>query len=127
MAQTEQALYKKGAYHTKQISSAVAGGALTAGDVLIVGDLACVIHNAYSADDYSDGKVAEVAIGGGTYSCLKSTASGSALATVGVKVYWDDSSNIVTTTEGSNKVFGRTVQTAAAGDAIVDVQHDPGA
>lgn len=127
MAQTEQALYRKGAYATKQITSSDAGGALTAGDVIVIGDLACVIHNAYSSDDHSDGKVAEVAIGGGVYDVLKSTASGSALATVGTKVYWDDSSNVVTTTASSNKVFGRTVQTATSGAAFVRCQHDPGA
>ena len=122
MAQTEQALFKKGDYRTKQVSASDAGGALTAGDVLVVGDLVCIVHTSYSSDDQSDGKVAEVAIGGGTYSCLKATTSGSALATVGTKVYWDDTAKVATATSGGNTYLGKVASGAGDDDMTVLVR-----
>ena len=127
MAQTEQALFQSGDVQMVDITSTQAGGALTAGDVLVIGDLTGVVHTSYSTDDYTDEKKHAVGANGGIYSCLKGTGSGDALATIGTKVYWDDTNDVVTATASSHKVFGRTVAAAAASDATVDVEHDPGA
>lgn len=121
MAQTEQALFKSGEYETKQITAAQAGGALTPGDVIVIGELTCVVHTIYTTDDYNDSRVAEVAVNGGLYSCLKGAGS----MADGAKVYWDDSSNVVTTTASSNKVFGWTEEAVATGATEVLCRHNP--
>ena len=125
MAQTEQALFVSGEYQTMPITSAQAGGALTAGDVIVIGDLPCVVHTAYSTDDYNDSRQHSVAVQGGEYSCLK--GSGSGAITAGAVGYWDDTNNVITTTASSHKKFGWCSVAAADADAVVRMVHDPAA
>lgn len=123
MAQTEQALFKHGDVQYMNITSAQAGGALTAGDVLVIGDVTTVVHTIYTTDDYNDSKAAAVGATGGVYSCLK--GSGSGAITAGAKCYWDDTNNVITTTAGANKVFGWCETAAADGDSTVVCRHEP--
>lgn len=125
MAQTEQALFKSGEVQMVDITSAQAGGALTAGDVLVIGDLPCVVHTIYTTDDYNDSRKHAVAAQGGVYSCLKGAGSGA--ITAGAVVYWDDTNNVVTTTASTHKKFGWAAAAAADGAATCDCVHDPAA
>jgi predicted RecA/RadA family phage recombinase len=107
------------------ITSTQAGGALTAGDVLVIGDLPCVIHTSYTTDDYSDSRKHAVAAQGGLYSVLKGAGSGA--ITAGAVVYWDDTNNVVTTTAGAHKKFGWAAAAAADAASVCDCIHAPAA
>jgi len=92
--------------------------AVSAGDVVVVGELPLVAH-----DDIAANAKGALAAGGGVY---KVTADGALAA--GVIVYWDDTNNKVTATTSGNKFFGFVAPhnaAAADGDAI-DVIHAPG-
>jgi predicted RecA/RadA family phage recombinase len=93
------------------------GSAVAAGDVVVVGDLACVAHNAIPAST-----LGAVAVGGGIYKC-----TGDAAIAAGVLVYWDDTNNKVTVTAASNKRFGFIApgNSCSGNNATVDVVHSP--
>ena len=93
------------------------GSAVSAGDVVVVGDLALIAHA-----DISASAKGSLAAGGGTY---KVTAD--AAISAGKKVYWDDSADKVTETSTSNKVFGYLCpdESAAADGDAVRVLHMP--
>lgn len=93
------------------------GGAVAAGDVVVVGVIPCVAHRAIAANEK-----AAVAVGGGVYKCTADAA-----LTAGAKVYWDDTANKVTATSASNKVFGVVAPgSSAAGDGdSIFVIHNP--
>lgn len=125
MAQTEQALFKSGDVQMIDIIYTQAGGALTAGDVIVIGDIPCVVHTTYTTDDYNDSRKHAVAARGGVYSVLKGAGSGA--VTAGAVVYWDDTNNVVTTTASSHKKFGWAAAAAADGASTCDCLHEPGA
>ena len=89
-------------------------GAVAAGDVIVQGDLVGVAKNAIAANVKGALSVA------GVFAFPKATTSTSAL-TVGTKVYWNDSSDIVSTSSGDGKYIGKVVKAAAAADTTVDV------
>lgn len=92
------------------------GSALTAGDVVEMGDYAFI-----ASVDIAAGELGSVAAPSGTatYVCPKSTAGGSALA-VGAAVYWDGTQVGTTSTD---PVVGIVVEAAADADATVKVLH----
>lgn len=85
------------------------------GDVVVIGDLVAV---------------APLAIAGGTLGAVdvegvfcfpKATTSSSAI-NAGAKLYWDEENQIATTTSGSNKTIGYSIEAAAADDAYVNIK-----
>lgn len=94
------------------------GSAVTAGDVVIVSDLALIAHL-----DIAANALGSLATGGGIYSMPK--ASGS--ITGGVRLFWDATNHVVTTDRGTNKIIGFAgPDGAASADTTVLVIHDPG-
>jgi len=89
--------------------------AVTAGDVVVQGELVGVATQAIAANVKGALAVA------GVFQFPKATTSGSAL-TAGAKVYWDAGSSVVTTTVGSNKYVGKVVTAAAASASTVEVR-----
>ena len=93
-------------------------GAVSAGDVVVVGDRALIAHRAIAADT-----LGSLAGGGGVY-----TVTADAAIAEGKKVYWDNAANKVTETASGNAKFGFVVpgsSSSADGDSIV-VHHEPG-
>ena len=92
--------------------------AVSAGDVVVVGELPLIAHDDIAADE-----LGALAAGGGVY---KVTAGGAASA--GAVVYWDDTNDKVTTTSTGNKTFGYVApdNSAAADGDEIDVIHAPG-
>ena len=91
---------------------------VSAGEVVVVGELPLVAHDDIEADAKGS-----LAAGGGVY---KVTADGSLSA--GALVYWDDTNNKVTATTADNKAFGFVAPDSSAsqdGDEV-DVIHCPG-
>lgn len=93
------------------------GADVTAGDVVVQGDLIGV-----APSDITDGDLGSLqAVGpGGVWIFPKSSGTGTAL-TVGTVVYWDDSNDVVTSTAGSNKVLGKVAVAAGTSDTSVKV------
>lgn len=94
------------------------GAAVSAGDVVVLGEMPCVAHAAIAANE-----LGALAAGGGIY---RVTAAGPLAA--GALVYWDDTNNKVTATATGNKAFGFVAPGSSAsadGDAV-DVVHYPG-
>jgi len=93
------------------------GGAISAGDVVVVDDLACVAHV-----DIAASALGAVAVGGGIYS-----VTGDAAIVAGSKVWWNDTANKVTETASTHKIFGYVAPgSSCAGDgSAVDVVHKP--
>lgn len=94
-------------------------GAVTAGDVVVIGDTPRVAHRDIAAD-----ALGALAIGGGVYDFAKTAGSGEAL-TDGAKVYWDDSANVATATSSGNKALGTVVEDAGDSATSVRVHHNP--
>ncbi len=92
------------------------GSALTAGDVVEMGDFAFIVSVDIAASEL--GSVAAPS-GTATYVAPKATTGGSALA-VGTKVYWDGTK---VGTTNSDPVMGIVVEAAADADATVKVLH----
>lgn len=95
------------------------GGAVNAGQVVVVGELPCVAHAAIEAN-----KLGALAAAGGVYKC-----TGDGALTAGAVVYWNDTTNKVTATSAGNKKFGFIAPgSSISGDgATGDVVHRPGA
>lgn len=92
-------------------------GAVAAGEVVIVGVLPLVAHNAIEAN-----ALGAVAAGGGVYDLV---AAGN--YSPGAKVYWNTSANKITTGVGSHPHFGFIVPSSdpgADGDTV-RVLHCP--
>lgn len=92
-------------------------GAVNAGDVVVIGGRPYVAHT-----DIAANQLGAVSAGGGVYVC---TAAGNYAP--GTKVYWNDSTNKITTAVGSHPHFGWIVPSsdpAADGDPVI-VQHAP--
>lgn len=96
------------------------GSAVTAGDVIVLGDLVAVAEV-----DIAAGELGALALNG-TFRVAKITGA----ITVGAKVYWNPTgdpvggtagSGAATATAGSLKLMGYAAAAAASGDATVDV------
>lgn len=96
------------------------GSAVATGEVVVVGELTLVCHRPIAANE-----LGALAAGGGVYDLTAGTS-----ATAGAKVYWDNSTNKVTTSaaSGANKQFGYVVpgSSSAADNDPVRVLHRPG-
>jgi len=91
------------------------GGDVTAGTVVVVGQIPAVAHLAIT-----NNTLGSLAAMGGVYdvTALSNYAAGT-------RVYWDDTNNKVTTTSTNNTPFGTTVEAAAAANTVVEVLHHP--
>ena len=94
------------------------GTAVSAGDVVELGDVPFIAHNAIAAND-----LGAVAAGGGVY---KATSDGT-VDNPGVKIYWDDTAGKITTTAAANTHFGFSSPDQGASDDgdIITVIHAP--
>jgi len=93
-------------------------GAVTAGQVVVVGDLVGVAKL-----DIAAGILGHLHLGG-VYDFPKSTAGGSAIA-VGKTVYWDATNSVATETSTGNKLLGKTEIAAVDADTTVRVVLQP--
>jgi predicted RecA/RadA family phage recombinase len=91
----------------------VAGAAVKSGDLVVVGDVTGVA--------VTDGVVGETITLNckGVYALPK--ASGSAISQ-GVKIYWDATNSVVTTTATSNKQIGFAWSAAASADTVLSAK-----
>lgn len=90
------------------------GSAVSAGDVVVQGELVGVATSAISAN--VKGAIAVR----GVCRFPKDTGSTSAI-TAGANCYWDAGNEVATTTAGSNKLIGKAVAAAAASASTVDI------
>ena len=92
-------------------------GAITAGDVVVQGDLIGIAQIDCAADQL--GALAVT----GVFDIDKATGVGAGIA-VGTKVYWDAGNAIATADDnaGANKYLGKTIATASDDDAKVRVR-----
>lgn len=95
------------------------GSAVTAGDVVVVGDLVGV-----APSDIADGAAGALQIEG-EFSFPKATGGGSGIA-AGAVVYWDVAEAVAKTADeaGANKQIGYVTTAAADADATVRVKLD---
>jgi predicted RecA/RadA family phage recombinase len=89
------------------------GADVTAGDVIVQGDLIAVARF-----DIKSGVLGALAVTG-VFDFAKAT---NVAYTVGTILYWDDTNNIVTTTATGNKQIGKVVRAAATTDPTVRVR-----
>lgn len=96
------------------------GSAVSAGDVVVAGEMPCIAHDAIAAN-----RLGALAVGRAVYEV---TSDGTP-DTAGALIYWDDTNNKVTTTASGNKFFGWTLpgQGATSDGDKISVIHDPGA
>lgn len=93
------------------------GSDVTAGDVVVQGDLVGV-----AAHDIADSVLGSLqVVGPGGVWIFDKTAGTSTAMTVGQVVYWDDSGDVATTTASTNAVLGKVVLAAADADTEVYV------
>lgn len=90
------------------------GSAVSAGQVVVVGDRPLVAHL-----DIAANALGALAAGGGVYKCV----AGEAIA-VGKKVWFNDTSNKMVES-GAHKFFGISVTAAAADGDAINVHHCP--
>jgi predicted RecA/RadA family phage recombinase len=86
------------------------GSAVAAGDVIVQGDLVGVAKG-----DIAANKLGALALTG-VFDFAKNTG---VAYTVGQILYWDDTTNVVTTTASGNKQIGKVVRAAATTDSTV--------
>lgn len=93
------------------------GSAVTAGDVVVQGELIGVAPSDIAANELGALQVE------GVFDFPKATGGGSAI-TAGAKVYWDvaDSEAKVDAEAGANKLLGKTILAAADADTTVRVK-----
>lgn len=92
------------------------GSAVAAGQVVVVSNTPYVAHL-----DIAANKLGALAARGGVYK----GAAAAAVATKGIKIYWDDTANEFTATATGNKHFGFSAGASYDGDAFVNVEHAP--
>jgi predicted RecA/RadA family phage recombinase len=93
--------------------------AVDAGDIVIVGNtagLTCIVAHR----NVANGELAGFAAFGGVYHCMVASTYAA-----GTKVYKPGANAILTTTSTNNALFGYTLQTAGAANAVVEVLHMP--
>ena len=95
------------------------GGAVTAGDVVVQGDLVGIAKL-----DIAASQLGALAIEG-VYDFPKATGVGSGIA-VGAICYWDvaDGQAKTDSEAGANKLIGKCIKTAADADATVRIKLD---
>ncbi len=86
------------------------GANVAAGDVVVQGDLVGIAKQPIAAD--TSGALAVT----GVFDFTKLAAL---VPAVGDLVYWDDAANVATNVSAGNKLLGKVVKAAAAGDATV--------
>jgi len=93
------------------------GSAITAGDVVVQGDLVGIAKG-----DIAASKPGALAVEG-VYDVAKEAGGGVTFST-GDKVYWDDTNDVAVATDGggANKLMGKAVANAADADATVRVR-----
>lgn len=90
-------------------------GAVAAGEVVIVGDLACIAHSAIAAGEWGN-----LAVGGGIYEAV----AGEAIA-VGKRVFWA-AANKLTETTTDDLIGFLALHLASTGDGdVVQFLHRP--
>lgn len=95
------------------------GSAVTAGDVIVVGDQPRIAHS-----DIAANVLGGLAAGGAVYTVPKTAGGGTAIA-AGKKVYWDDTNNVITETPSTHKIIGVTVAASLDADTTQDIIHGP--
>lgn len=88
------------------------GSAVTAGDVIVQGDLVGVTKR-----DIAANTLGALAVEG-VFDFPKATGGGTAIG-AGVNVYWNSGTQVATTTSAGNKLIGKTVKAAVDADATV--------
>lgn len=88
------------------------GSTVTAGDVVVQGDLIGVAKR-----DIPANTLGALAVEG-VFDFPKATGGGTAIG-VGLNVYWSAGTGVATTTSAGNKLIGKTVRAAADADATV--------
>ena len=91
-----------------------AGSAITAGDVVDVGNSVFIAHS-----DIANGDLGALAAGGGVYEM-----TGDAAIAAGQKVYWDGTSKVSETGTSSEHV-GVTVSACSGDGSTCNVLHQP--
>jgi predicted RecA/RadA family phage recombinase len=93
------------------------GSAVTAGDVVVQGDLVGIAKLDIAANALGALAVA------GVFDVAKEGGGGVTFA-VGANVYWDDTNNVAVATDGggANKLMGKAVAAAADADTSVRVR-----
>lgn len=89
------------------------GSAVTAGDVVVVGDVTGIAHV-----DIPANQLGALSMVGGTY-----IVTGDAAISAGKKVYWNDSANKVTETASGNKAIGTTLTACSADGSTCRIMH----
>lgn len=89
------------------------GGATTAGDVVVQGDLVGV-----AVTDIEANKLGALAVAG-VFDFAKNTGVS---FTVGQILYWDDAANQATATSSGNKQIGKCVRAAGTSDTTVRIR-----
>lgn len=94
-------------------------GDVAPGQVVLVGNtagLTCgVAHRAIP-----NGTLGSLAVGGGVYDCVTLSTYAA-----GTKVYWDDSTNKLTTTSTNNALFGFMEETCGTANTVCEALHKP--
>lgn len=91
------------------------GSAVSAGDVVVLGEIVAVATADIAANVLGTLDVE------GVFTFPKGVLSTDAI-TAGAKLYWDASGEVVTTTASTHKVAGYAIAAAAAATATVDVK-----
>jgi len=110
------ARYIKG--ETGPVIDYVPGSAVSAGQVVVVGDIVGVAKL-----DIAASVLGQLHLGG-VYDFPKSTAGGSAIA-AGKTVYWDAGNSVATETSTGNKLLGKTELASVDADTTVRVVLQP--
>lgn len=97
----------------------VPASAVAAGEVVVIGDLTHIAHRAIAADEKG-----ALAARGGVYRVPKAAGASSAIADR-KKVYWNNSTNVITTTASGNTPIGYTVGASVDADTDQLVEHCP--
>jgi hypothetical protein len=113
-----QAEFKKGQYKTRKFTHNTT--ALTAGDVVLLGNTAGLANGIVHAD-VANAAVGTMAIGGGIYEVINRNNSAN-----GAIVYWDDTNNWATSVSTNMSKFGYITENGGGGtNSACLVLHDP--
>lgn len=96
-----------------------AGADIVAGQIMLLGNTTG-LANGIAHKAIANTALGALGVGGGVYD-VKVAGNYAAYS----KVYWDDANAVLTTTSTNMSLFGFTVETAAAANAIVKVLHQP--
>lgn len=114
-----EARHVKGSPHTMELA---APADLVAGQIVVLGDVVMIHTTRTEITNTPTGTLAAFAAGGGTYESVIDGA-----ASVGDKLYWDDTANKLTKTATGNKVAGTALIASAADGDVMRWFHRPDA